>query len=69
MSTNGKKKGWQTGKNRNHLCGTPSEVIELFGLFWVKAEAIDTTGQDPRSLEVYPPYWTKSPGRSQSELQ
>jgi hypothetical protein len=46
-ATNGKKKGWQTGKNRNHLCGTPSEVIELFGLFWIKAEAIDTTGKTP----------------------
>jgi hypothetical protein len=31
----GQKKGWQTGKNRNHLCGTPTQVIELFGLFWV----------------------------------
>jgi len=46
-STNGRKKGWQTGKNRNHLCGTPSEVIELFGLFWVKAEAIDTNLKTP----------------------
>jgi hypothetical protein len=36
----GRKKGWQTGKNRNHLCGTPTEIIELFGLFWVKAENI-----------------------------
>jgi hypothetical protein len=43
----GKKKGWQTGKNRNHLCGTPNEVIELFGLFWVKAEAIDTNLKTP----------------------
>src|SRR5205807_7911842 len=25
---NGKKKGWQTGKNRNHICGTPNEIIE-----------------------------------------
>src|SRR5438046_6775667 len=46
-TTKGRKKGWQTGKNRNHLCGTPSEVIELFGLFWVKAEAIATTGKTP----------------------
>jgi hypothetical protein len=46
-TTKGRKKGWQTGKNRNHLCGTPSEVIELFGLFWVKAEAIDTNLKTP----------------------
>jgi hypothetical protein len=43
----GKKKGWQTGKNRNHTCGTPDEVIELFGLFWVKAEVIDTNLKTP----------------------
>ena len=34
----GKKKGWQTGKNKNHLCGTPDEIVELFGLFWVKSD-------------------------------
>jgi hypothetical protein len=37
----GKKKGWQTGKNKNHLCGTTAELIDLFGLFWVKASTID----------------------------
>jgi hypothetical protein len=37
---NGKKKGWQTGKNRQHLLGTVPEIVELFGLFWVKAGVI-----------------------------
>lgn len=37
----GKKKGWQNGKNKNHLCGTTPEIISLFGLFWVKASTID----------------------------
>jgi len=46
-TAHGRKKGWQTGKNRNHLCGTPDEVIELFGLFWVKAEAVNTDGKHP----------------------
>jgi hypothetical protein len=47
---NGKKKGWQTGKNRNHLCGTPSQIIELFGLFWRKAAIVN---QDYK----HPGYW------------
>jgi hypothetical protein len=37
----GKKKGWQNGKNKNHLCGTTPEIIDLFGLFWIKASTID----------------------------
>jgi hypothetical protein len=44
---NGKKKGWQTGKNRNHLFGTVPELIELFGLFWVKASVIDISYKTP----------------------
>jgi hypothetical protein len=44
---NGRKRGWQTGKNRNHLCGTPTEIIELFGLFWIKADIIDTNYKTP----------------------
>ena len=44
---NGKKKGWQTGKNRNHICGTPNEIIELFGLFWRTADVIDTNLKTP----------------------
>jgi hypothetical protein len=43
----GKKKGWQTGKNRNHICGTTPEIIELFGLAWVKADTIDTNYKTP----------------------
>ncbi len=43
----GRKKGWQTGKNRNHTCGTPTQVIELFGLFWRKADVIDTNLKTP----------------------
>jgi type II secretory pathway pseudopilin PulG len=49
----GKKKGWQTGKNRNHTCGTPTEVIELFGLCWVKAAVI----QCPAGSGRCPGYW------------
>jgi len=49
--THGKKKGWQTGKNRNHLIGTAPEIVELFGLFWVRADVIDTT------LKI-PGHWT-----------
>jgi hypothetical protein len=40
----GRKVGWQTGKNRNHLCGTPDAIIELFGLFWVKSPDNQTPG-------------------------
>ena len=43
----GKKKGWQTGKNKNHLCGTTPELMSLFGLFWVKADIIDATLHTP----------------------
>ena len=43
----GKKKGWQTGKNKNHLCGTSQELMSLFGLFWEKAEIIDNTLTTP----------------------
>jgi hypothetical protein len=43
----GKKVGWQTGKNKNHLCGTTVDLINLFGLFWVKASVIDATLHTP----------------------
>jgi hypothetical protein len=43
----GKKKGWQTGKNKNKLCGTPAEVVELLGLFWIRADVIDPHGRTP----------------------
>jgi hypothetical protein len=43
----GKKKGWQTGKNKNHLCGTTPEIVSLFGLFWVKANILDGTLHTP----------------------
>jgi hypothetical protein len=46
----GKKKGWQTGKNKNHLCGTPNQIIELFGLFWRKAEVVNINLK-------FPGYW------------
>ena len=42
----GKKKGWQTGKNKNHLCGNSPEIMQLFGLFWVRADVIG--GQHPK---------------------
>lgn len=44
---NGRKKGWQTGKNRNHLFGTVPEIVELFGLFWVKAALVDGNYKAP----------------------
>src|SRR5204863_160056 len=44
----GKKRGWQTGKNKNHLCGTSSDLIDLFGLFWVKAETVDPVNIPPQ---------------------
>jgi hypothetical protein len=40
----GKKVGWQTGKNRNHICGTPDAIIELFGLAWIKSTDAQTPG-------------------------
>lgn len=43
----GRKKGWQTGKNKNKLCGTPAEVVELLGLFWVRADVIDPHRRTP----------------------
>ena len=43
----GKKKGWQSGKNKNHLCGTTPEIVSLFGLFWVKASTLDTSLTTP----------------------
>jgi hypothetical protein len=45
--SHGKKKGWQTGKNKNHLCGDSADVHELFGLFFVKALVIDNSGRTP----------------------
>jgi hypothetical protein len=54
--SHGKKVGWQTGKNRNHVCGTPDSIIELFGLAWVIStdsqipgywKYIDHTGPNP----------------------
>src|SRR5437660_693803 len=43
----GKKKGWQTGKNKNHLCGDSADIHNLFGLFYVKALVIDNNGRTP----------------------
>jgi hypothetical protein len=43
----GKKKGWQNGKNKNHLCGTTTEIISLFGLFWIKASTLDPSMTTP----------------------
>jgi hypothetical protein len=37
----GKKKGWQTGKNKNHLCGDSPSIHELFGLYWIRADVRD----------------------------
>jgi hypothetical protein len=43
----GKKKGWQTGKNKNHICSTSADLMNLFGLFWLKASVIDNTLKTP----------------------
>jgi len=40
----GQKKGWLTGKNKNHLCGTTNQIIELFGLAWVSNADRNTPG-------------------------
>jgi hypothetical protein len=47
----GKKVGWQTGKNRNHLCGNDADIHKLFGLFWVRSEAV------PPHDKSQPGYW------------
>jgi hypothetical protein len=44
----GKKKGWQTGKNKNHTCGTSADLMNLFGLFWVKASVLDPVNNPPQ---------------------
>jgi hypothetical protein len=49
----GKKTGWQTGKNKNHTCGTPWYIVELFGLFWRKAEIVDPSNVPPHA----PGHW------------
>lgn len=38
--SHGKKVGWQTGKNKNHLCGDDESIHRLFGLFWVRADVV-----------------------------
>ena len=40
----GKKVGWLKGKNRNRLCGSLSQVVELFGLFWETSDGSQTPG-------------------------
>jgi hypothetical protein len=45
--THGKKVGWQNGKNKNHLCGSSTDLMNLFGLFWVKADTIDISLTTP----------------------
>jgi len=62
-TAHGRKKGWQTGKNRNHVCGTPTEIVELFGLFWRKAGVIDTNYKTPGHWR-YIPHTGPDPGGS-----
>jgi hypothetical protein len=64
-TAHGKKKGWQTGKNRNHICGTPIEIIELFGLFWRKAGVIDTNYKTPGHWRYIPHTGPNPPGEPQ----
>ena len=61
-TAHGRKKGWQTGKNRNHICGTPTEIIELFGLFWRKAGVIDTNYKTPGHWRYIPHTGPNPPG-------
>jgi hypothetical protein len=44
---NGRKRGWQTGKNRNHTCGTPAQITELFGLVYIPALQINANKHTP----------------------
>jgi hypothetical protein len=39
----GKKVGWQRG-NKNHICGTTPEILDLFGLVWVPSDGQRTPG-------------------------
>ncbi len=64
-TAHGKRKGWQTGKNRNHICGTPTEIIELFGLFWRKAGVIDTNYKTPGHWRYIPHTGPNPPGDPQ----
>jgi hypothetical protein len=48
----GKKVGWQTGKNKNHLCGDREDVHKLFGLFWVRSDV-----NKPCSQAICPGEW------------
>src|SRR5437660_3244544 len=48
----GKKVGWQTGKNKNHLCGDSEDIHKLFGLFWVKSDV-----NKPCSQAICPGEW------------
>src|SRR6266542_128942 len=43
----GRKKGWQTGKNRNHTCGTPAQITDLFGLVYIPAVLINPNRHTP----------------------
>ncbi len=58
----GRKKGWQTGKNRNHICGTPNQIYELFELFWVRADVIDTNLKTPGHWRYVPHTGPNPPG-------
>jgi hypothetical protein len=39
----GKKVGWQSGKNKNKICGNEVDLRNLFGLFWITAKFLDDT--------------------------
>jgi hypothetical protein len=39
-SNNGRHKGQGKGKGRGHLCGTQEDLVNLFGLLWVKSSAL-----------------------------
>ena len=48
----GRKVGWQTGKNKNHLCGDSEDIHRLFGLYWVRADVVT-----PCPTGTCPGYW------------
>jgi hypothetical protein len=62
-TAHGRKKGWQTGKNRNKTCGTPQEIIDLFGLFYIPAATLSANKQTP-GYWYYVPHTGPNPAGS-----
>ena len=39
-TNHGRHKGQGKGRGRGHLCGTQEDIVNLFGLFWIKSSAL-----------------------------